>query len=97
MILYLFLFGIIHACAHAGGVGFYLPRPEGGCFEVVTDDVLAGAEWDFARRRKDYRPIPITDQLMVFNLCNEKKAVCYRLPVVCDGRRFDVWFWRLKP
>lgn len=94
LVLFLFMFGLVHACAHAGGGVFYLPRPEGGCFEVESDDVLARAEVDFARRRADYRPIPITDQLMIFNACNEKKAVCYRLPVVCGDRRYEMWFWR---
>lgn len=93
-IVFLLFFGP----ANAGGNEFYLPSPDGGCFEVENDSkAVASASADFINRRKEYRVMPVNDQLYIFNQCNERKAYCYRIPVVCGKtQRFDLWVWRAK-
>ena len=90
------LFGIAHD-ASAGG-GFYLPKPEGACYERQDDTAHSeAAERDFGRNRDKYRVIVKHDQLRVFLQCNKGTAYCYRLPVVCgEDQQFYIWFWRLK-
>ena len=91
------LFGIAHN-ASAGGGGFYLPNPEGACYERQDDTAHSeAAERDFGRNRDKYRVIVKHDQLRVFLQCNKGTAYCYRLPVVCgEDQQFYIWFWRLK-
>mgnify|MGYP001589009286 FL=1 len=82
----------------AGGVEYYLPSPDGGCFEVSDEKTsLAKAEADFINHRKEYRLIPVSDQLYLFNQCNLGKAYCYKVPAVCGkSQRFDIWMWGAK-
>ena len=94
LILTFGLFFLRSSGAFAGGGQYYLPSPEGGCFAI--DNNGQAGEADFINHRKEYSLINKNDQLVVFNACNERRALCIKIPVMCGNVVYEAWFWRIK-